>query len=115
MQRDDNAYLLDILIAARKAMGYLEAVTWEDFELSELHQDAVMRTLEIIGEAANRVSETKRESLPEIPWMQIIGMRNRLVHEYFRINLEAVWDTVKQDLQELVNTLEPLVPKENEL
>ena len=115
MQRDDAAYLLDILIAAKKAISYLDGLSWEEFEASELHQDAAMRALEIIGEAANRVSEATREAHPEIPWLQVIGMRNRLVYEYFRINLAAVWDTVKRDLYELIKKIEPLVPKEDEL
>jgi uncharacterized protein with HEPN domain len=114
MQRDDTAYLLDILIAANKALNYLHNLTFREFEKSELHQDAVMRALEIIGEAANRVSKGMKEAHPEIPWNQITGMRNRLVHEYFRINLSAVWDTVHRDIPELVKKIEPLVPEEDE-
>lgn len=71
-----------------------------------------MRALEIMGEAANRISDSTKEAYAEIPWSQVIGMRNRLVHEYFRINLNAVWDTIKNDLPELINTIEPLVPDE---
>jgi uncharacterized protein with HEPN domain len=115
MQRDDSAYLLDILIAAHKAIDYLDGLSWNEFETSELHQDAAMRALEIIGEAANRVSDSTKAAHPEIPWIQVIGMRNRLVHEYFRINLAAVWDTILRDLPELVQKIEPLVPREDEL
>jgi uncharacterized protein with HEPN domain len=115
MQRDDTAYLLDILIAANKAIGYLDELSWNEFETSELHQDAAMRALEIIGEAANRVSDSTKAAHPEIPWNQVIGMRNRLVHEYFRINLAAVWDTVSRDLPEPVQKIEPLVPREYDL
>jgi len=115
MQRDDTAYLLDILIAANKAISYLDKLSWDEFEISELHQDAAIRALEIIGEAANRISESTKEAHPEIPWIQVIGMRNRLVHEYFRINLVAVWDTVKRDLHKLVKVIKPLVPEEDEL
>ena len=114
MQRDD-AYLLDILIAARKARQFLEGVTWEEFQRSELYQNAVMRALEIIGEAARRVSEQTRDAHPEIPWTQMIGMRNRLIHEYFRIDLAAVWDTVQNDLPGLIELIEPLVPPEDEI
>ena len=114
MQRDD-AYLLDILIAARKARKFLEGVTWEEFKRSELHQNAVMRALEIIGEAARRVSQQTRDAHPEIPWTQMIGMRNRLIHEYFRIDLAAVWDTVQNDLPGLIELIEPLVPPEDEI
>ena len=114
MQRDD-AYLLDILIAARKARKFLESMTWKEFERSELHQNAVMRPLEIIGEAARLVSQQTRDAHPEIPWEQMIGMRNRLIHEYFRVNLTTVWDTVQNDLPCLIALIEPLVPPEDEV
>ena len=113
MQRDE-AYLLDILIAARKALQFLEGMTWQNFTQSELHQNAVIRPLEIIGEAARRVSQETRDAHPEIPWEQMIGMRNRLIHEYFRVNLSTVWQTVQNDLSPLIALLEPLVPPEDE-
>ena len=112
MARDD-ALLLDILIAARKALKFLEGMTWEAFEQSDLHQSAVIRPLEIIGEAARRVSQQTRAAHPEIPWEQMIGMRNRLIHEYFRLNLAMVWETVQDDLPRLIALIEPLVPPED--
>ncbi len=75
-------------------------------------QDAIIRPLEIIGEAAGQVSEEYCELHMEIPWHKMIGMRNRLIHEYFRVNYGAVWDTVKNDLPELIQLLEKLVPPE---
>jgi uncharacterized protein with HEPN domain len=114
MQRDE-AYLLDILIAARRATGFLEGMTWEAFEQSELHQNAVMRPLEIIGEAARRLSQETRDAHPAIPWDQMIGMRNRLIHEYFRVNVMTVWETVQNDLPRLIALIEPLVPPEHEI
>lgn len=114
MQRDD-AYLLDVLIAARRALRFLEGMTWEEFEQSDLHQNAVMRPLEIIGEAARLVSQPTRDAHPEIPWAQMIGLRNRLIHEYFRVNLVTVWDTVQNDLPPLIALIEPLVPPEDEV
>lgn len=113
--RRDEAYLLDILIAARRAIRFLEGMTWETFEQSELHQDAVMRPLEIIGEAARRVSQETRDAHPNIPWDQMIGMRNRLIHEYTRVNLTTVWETVQDDLPPLIAWIEPLVPPEHEI
>ena len=113
MQRD-KAYLLDILIAARKALQFLEGMTWEAFVKSELHQNAIMRPLEIIGEAAGRVSQGTRDAHPEIPWEQMIGMRNRLIHEYFRVNLTTVWKTVQNDLPSLIEMVEPLIPPDDE-
>jgi len=113
MMRDD-AYLLDIVIAARKAMQFIEGMTWAEFDGSELHQVAVIRPLEIIGEAAGRVSAETKRSHPKIPWQQMIGMRNRLIHEYFRIDLEAVWHTVHKDLPELIALIEPMIPPESD-
>ncbi|MGD8626658.1 MAG: DUF86 domain-containing protein [Anaerolineae bacterium] len=113
MRRDD-AYLLDILIAARRAIEFLADLTWEEFAASDLHQNAVVRTLEIIGEAASRVSQDTRDAHPNIPWPQMIGMRHRLIHEYFHVDLATVWDTVKNDLPPLIALLEPLIPPEDE-
>jgi uncharacterized protein with HEPN domain len=112
--RRDEAYLLDILLAARRACQFLEGLTWEEFLQSELHQNAVMRPLGIIGEAASRVSQETKDEYPEIPWHQMIGMRNRLVHEYFRVDLAAVWETVRTDLPPLIELIEPLVPPEGQ-
>jgi uncharacterized protein with HEPN domain len=113
MRRDD-AYLLDILIAARKALKFLEGLTWEEFEQSELHQNAEVHLLEIIGEAARLISQETRDAHPDIPWEQMIGMRNRLIHEYFRVDLATVWDTVRNDLPRLIALVDPLVPPEGE-
>ncbi len=110
--RRDEAYLLDILLSARRALKYIEGLNLEQFESDELVQDAVMYPLEIMGEAAGHISEEFRQNHPDIPWHKIIGIRNRLIHEYFRINHMTVWDTINNDLPDLIRTLEPLVPKE---
>jgi len=111
----DEAYLLDILIAARKALTFVEGMTWEAFAESELHQSAVIRLLEIIGEAAAHVSHSTREAHPNIPWPEMIGMRHRLIHEYFRVDLRVVWETVQRDLPQVIALIEPLVPPEDEI
>jgi uncharacterized protein with HEPN domain len=111
----DEAYLLDILIAARKALTFVEGMTWEAFAESELHQSAVIRLLEIIGEAAAHVSRSTREAHPDIPWHEMIGMRHRLIHEYFRVDLRVVWETVQRDLPQVIALIEPLVPPEDEV
>ncbi|MBI2841791.1 MAG: DUF86 domain-containing protein [Armatimonadetes bacterium] len=109
----DEAYLLDILLAARNIIEFTKDVTREGFEQSELIQSAVIRQFEIIGEAAGRVSEEFREEHPEIPWGEIIGMRNRLIHEYFRVKVDVVWETIQRDVPILVSSIEPLVPGED--
>jgi uncharacterized protein with HEPN domain len=111
MQRDD-AYLLDMLIAARRAQSFCINIPRQEFERSDLHQYAVFKAIEILGEAARLVSKETRAAHREIPWDRITGMRNRLVHEYFRIDLPTVWQTVHDDLPPRIALLEPLVPPE---
>lgn len=111
----DNAYLLDILLAARKACRFSAGATWEEFERNELLQNATMRMLEIIGEGARRIFPEFKASCSDIPWHDLIGMRNRLIHEYFRIELRAVRNTVQVDLPRLIALIEPLVPGERGL
>ncbi len=110
--RHDDAYLLDMLLAARDAVEFAEGLTFPEFEQSRLNQNAVLKAIEIIGEAASCISPETRQAHPEIPWTEIIGMRNRLVHAYFEVNLERVWQTVQQDVPRLITLLEPLVPRE---
>jgi uncharacterized protein with HEPN domain len=113
--RRDEAYLLDIVLAARKALQFVQGVSREQFEQNELIQNAVLRPLEVIGEAAGRVAEATRSKHPEIPWEQMVGLRNRLIHEYFRVDYGTVWDTIHNDLPSLIRQLEPLIPPEDEI
>ena len=110
--RRDEGYLLDILIAARDARLFVSGLTRRQFDESRLHQNAVVKALEIISEAAGRISEEAQKAHPEIPWGEIIGMRNRLVHRYFEVDGEKVWDTVHHDLPPLIAMIESLVPPE---
>ena len=113
--RRDEVYLLDILIAARKALRFVEGIDQNEFEDNEIIQNAVMRPLEVIGEASARISKEFRKEHPEIPWREMVGLRNRLIHEYFRIDFTAVWDTLHKDLPKLIEIIEPMVPKEDEI
>ena len=89
MRRDDT-YLLDMLIAARDAVSFLEALSREEFAASRLHQQAATKCLETMGEAAARIPEATRAANPSIPRREIIGMRHHLVHGYFEIDLDEV-------------------------
>lgn len=113
--RRDEVYLLDMLIAARKALKFVEGIDRNEFEDNELVQNAVMRPLEIIGEVSARISTGFRKAHPNIPWRDMVGLRNRLIHEYFRIDFGSVWDTIHNDLPELIQQIEPLIPKEDEI
>ena len=98
----DELYLSHIVEAVRKIRQYTEGFTLESFKGNTLVQDGVVRQLEIIGEAARMVSEATRTNHPDIPWYEIAGMRNRLIHEYFGVDLAVVWKTVTEDLEILL-------------
>jgi uncharacterized protein with HEPN domain len=108
--RDDNAHLLDMLLAARKIQVFVSNQTEADFKSSDLHQSAVMREIQVIGEAARLVSQTIKQAHPEIDWANIAGMRNRVIHEYFRINLNVVWEAATEDIPKLVEQLQNIIP-----
>ena len=111
MPRDDEL-LLDMLLYCDEASRLAAKITYSEFEDSRLHQLALVKAVETIGEAASQISDGTRKALPEIPWPHIISMRNRLVHGYGSIQLELVWKTVQEDIPTLANQLRPLVPKE---
>jgi len=108
MQRD-LAYLRDIQESARLALVYLDGVEFESFAHDTQLQDAVIRRVEIIGEAARRVSEGTRAAHPGLPWRQMIGMRNQVIHMYDGVDMEVVWSTVRENLPELLKGLADIV------
>ena len=89
----DSAYLVDILEAARLAREYVAGKTSEEFLQDTQCQDAVIRRLEIIGEAARRLSDETRKALPSLPFLDMADMRNFLIHNYDDVDLSIVWDT----------------------
>jgi uncharacterized protein with HEPN domain len=110
--RPDQILLLDMLLAAREAINFLQGIAQEEFLQDRMRQLAVIKSIEVIGEAAARISVEFRKFHGELPWSEIIGMRNRLVHGYFEVNLVRVWQTVIKDLPHLILALEKLVVKE---
>lgn len=101
----DREYLLDIFEAAKLALSYVAGKNKEQFVKDTQCQDAVIRRLEVIGEAARRVSEATKAALPELPWSVMVGLRNVLIHKYDNIDLAIVWNTVADDLPKLVAAL----------
>lgn len=87
-------------------MGFAEGRTRGDLDDDRLLVLALVKAIEILGEAAYQISEETRNVLPDIPWQDIIGIRHRLVHAYFDINLDILWQTIQEDLPPLVDTLE---------
>ncbi|KXK13530.1 MAG: hypothetical protein UZ14_CFX002001609 [Chloroflexi bacterium OLB14] len=94
----DKTYLGDILDSIRRIEGYIHKVNKKAFLENLMMQDAVMRQIEIIGEASNNVSAEFQEKYDHLPWSQMRAIRNKIVHDYRGINIEIIWDTVKKDL-----------------
>jgi uncharacterized protein with HEPN domain len=109
MQPDD-AYLLDMLHEARTAVEFVGKKTYEEFEQDTQCRYAVIRAIEVLGEAAAQVSDEFRLAHPDIEWRKIVGMRNRLIHGYGDIVLSIVWEVLQTDIPELIELLEPLAP-----
>lgn len=110
MKIDDGIRLRHILDAAREAQSFTIRRRRSDLDKDRMLVLALIKSVENIGEAAFMMSEATKERVPTIPWVDIIGMRHRLVHAYFDINLDVLWQTVKVDLPMLIAQIEPLVP-----
>ncbi|MGD1866456.1 MAG: DUF86 domain-containing protein [Phormidesmis sp.] len=104
-----------MLQSAERVVDYIDGASENDFEKDMQLQDAVIRRLLVIGEAAGRVSEKGRNALPEIEWTSIRGLRNRLVHEYDNIKLEVVWEIAQTEMTGLISKIKPIIPPEDQL
>lgn len=109
MYVDDLARLRHMLLAAEEAQGFATNRLRDDLDTDRMLVLALLKSIEIIGEAASRISYQFCDAHPEIPWQGIIAMRNRLVHGYFDIDLDRVWDTVVDDLPRLNQSLRTLI------
>ncbi len=101
MKKDDTVYLRHILDSITTIEEYLRGINESRFKATKLLQDGAIRQIEIIGEAVRHISKDLRRSYPEIPWEDIAGMRDKLIHGYFGVDLEKVWLTTKEDLPPL--------------
>ena len=110
---DDLSRLHHMQDAAREAIDFISGKTRTDLDNNRMLVLAIVKDLEIIGEAAGRISAECRARHPEIPWSVMIGMRNRLTHAYFSIDLDIVWDTVTNNLAPLVDQLERVIQEES--
>ncbi len=106
----DAIRLRHMLDAAIRARSFVQDRKRDDLETDEMLALALVRLLEIIGEAAARVSQDVKSKLPAIPWRQITGTRNRLIHGYFAVDLDIVWAIVQNDLPPCISVLEAAVP-----
>ena len=110
MQRHDLIRLHHMLDSAREAEAFISGKDRSVLDSDRMLELALVKCIEIIGEAASSISKRSREELPHIPWTDIIAMRNRLIHAYFEINLDILWKTVSEDLPPLISELENIIP-----
>ncbi|WP_290623844.1 MULTISPECIES: HepT-like ribonuclease domain-containing protein [unclassified Archaeoglobus] len=109
-KRSPELFIQDMLEAIEKIERYTESVEdLNDFMEKDIVVDAVLRNLEIIGEAARNIPEEIREKYPEIPWNRVVGLRNVVIHGYFVVDLEIIWVIIREQLPELKNVLRKMM------
>lgn len=111
-QKDDTVYLHEILDCIAQIEEYTRGVSYETFSAERMRQDAVVKQVENIGEAARKLSSNFRKKHFEIPWLQIINMRHRAAHEYASMDWRVVWDTVTMDLAPLKEAIRKILRQE---
>jgi uncharacterized protein with HEPN domain len=109
MRKDDQVRLRHMLEAGREAISFAGGRTRADLDSNRMLVLSLVKDIEIVGEAAYQLTQTTRDEFPAVPWTDIIGMRHRLVHAYFDINLDMLWQTLQEDLTPLVVMLETIL------
>lgn len=104
-------FVEDILDSIKKIEKYIKDLKYSDFENNDLIVDAVVRNLEIIGEAARNIPENVRQANPNVPWSRMIGLRNVTVHEYFGLDLSVIWEIARKNLPETKQSVVKLLKK----
>jgi len=104
----------DILEAIHKIQRYVSGLSFDDFCADDKVVDAVVRNLEVIGEAARHIPPAIESRYPDLPWVEMRGMRNILVHEYFGVNLPILWHTIQQNLPPIIEKLDKILASKNE-
>ena len=112
-KRDTSAYFRHMLTHAQEAAALARGKTRADLDSDRLLNLALVRLLEIIGEAANRISTEEQERYPQIPWVQIVGLRNRLIHGYDSVDFDILWQIITHDIPSLIAVLETIVRTED--
>jgi len=100
-KHDVRDYLHDIVGAIDDIMQFTQGITFEQFQSDKKTVYAVVRCLEVIGEAVKKIPKAQKDKYPGIPWQEIAGMRNKLIHEYFGVDVDVLWDTVQADIDQV--------------
>lgn len=108
-ERELRDYLNDILQMTENIQDFTKGMSCKDLENDKKTLFAVIRCLEVLGEAIKKVPKSIREDYPKIPWQEIAGMRDKLIHEYFGVDVDTVWDTIQEDLSPLKETVKDIV------
>lgn len=106
----DNESLIDIERAVRRILRYIDNVSRDELEMNDEKVSAILYQIAVIGEATKRLSPEFRQQHPEIPWRDIAGMRDVLIHKYDQVDFDVIWDVVQNKLPELLTLLEPILP-----
>ena len=109
MRKDNLVYLKHILDAIYRIEEYTVKVKYDDFMNNNLVQAGVMREIEIIGEATKKLVQEFKRKYSDIPWKEMAGMRDKLIHDYFGVDLDGVWDTVKRDIPTLKDKIKNII------
>lgn len=104
-KREDTAIIQDMKEAIERIMSYTSRMEYDGFQQDYKTQDAVIRNIEILGEAAKLLSDETKEKHPDIPWKDIAGTRDKLIHDYFGVNIDIVWDIAKNEIPTLFSQL----------
>jgi uncharacterized protein with HEPN domain len=113
MPKDELVYVGHMLDKAHEALSLVSGKTRQDYDRDTALRLALTHLIQMIGEAARRVSSQIRERYPEIPWDAIAGMRSKIVHDYMNVDEDIVWDSVTQELQPLIEELKKVLPSES--
>lgn len=108
-RRDYRDYLQDIVDSIKDIEDFTQGMSFEDFSRDKKTINAVIRSLEVIGEATKNVPNSIRERYPSIPWKKMAGMRDKMIHEYFGVDLEILWKTIKKDIPPLKKLIQDVL------